>query len=590
MTIDEAVHRILGSHWLIILSCILVPLSATLLLGKNEADLYEAVARVQMGRDLAASNVQADATSQRVLGIATSPGVVRIALDKAGLQADASTFATDHIDVRRVGVSPVMEIAVTDTSPHRAAIIASSLTSDVIQFSNVGDQQTVEQRRSDVQKQLAGIKRQRDQLVSKLATASPGNILAIQAQLSALTSSEAEYQRQLSDLDVALLSSSKAVLLDAVRQPTIPLPKEVLQKGVLVALIGTLLGLGLAAALETLRPRLPSPRAIARALDVPHVGHLPVRDLSARTATAAEQAADRLALLGHRYEAQQLFVVPVLSRDEAWAGALAERMSPTTGVASHRLECSVLAGEWVDPGDMPVAVILAPKRLKSRDLARATALVDALGWPVLGVMTYEPGRLWSRRDPMRDDSKHEAPPETPRESQTLDSGRMWRARAAAAVDVADAGRLAKAVDVADADGAGRAADAVVADRPAQAAVADRPAQAAVADRPAQPAVADRPANAAGAARPAKPAEAAEAARTAVATEQADTTAATDATEEDDEEWPYDTSAQVTVEGESTAYGTNSDAVLAGVRKSDNPRVRNGVEVPEPPRRKGVVPR
>ena len=117
MTIDEAFHRILRGHWLIILSCIVVPLSAAVLLGRSDADLYEAMARVQMGRDLAASNVQADATSQRVLGIATSPGVVRAALDKAGLQADVAGFAANHIDVRRVGVSPVMEIAVTDTSP-----------------------------------------------------------------------------------------------------------------------------------------------------------------------------------------------------------------------------------------------------------------------------------------------------------------------------------------------------------------------------------------------------------------------------------------------------------------------------------------
>ena len=98
MTIDEAFHRILRGHWLIILSCIVLPLSAAVLLGRSDADLYEAVARVQMGRDLAASNVQADATSQRVLGIATSPGVVRVALDKAGVPADVTGFGIRQQD------------------------------------------------------------------------------------------------------------------------------------------------------------------------------------------------------------------------------------------------------------------------------------------------------------------------------------------------------------------------------------------------------------------------------------------------------------------------------------------------------------
>ena len=397
MTIDEAFHRILRGHWLIILSCMVVPLSAAVLLGRNQADLYEAVARVQMGRDLAASNVQADATSQRVLGIATSPGVVRVALDKAGLQADVAGFAANHIDVRRVGVSPVMEIAVTDTSPGRAAIIASSLTSDVIQFSNVGDQQTVEQRRKDVSAQLAELNKQRQQLVSRLSHASPGDVLAIQAQLSALTASQTEYERQLSDLDLAFLSSSRAVLLDPVRQPTIALPKDTPQKAILVVLIGALVGLGLASVLETFRPRLPSPRAIARALDVPHVGHLPGHDTAPRTTAAAVQAADRLALLARRYDAGSVFLVPVLAGDEDWARSLASHVGPSAGPGSHRLECSVLGSDWVDPGDNPVAAFLAPKQLLARDLARANSLVEALGWPVLGVITYESGRRRLRR-------------------------------------------------------------------------------------------------------------------------------------------------------------------------------------------------
>src|SRR6478735_10724150 len=190
MTIDEAFGRVIRGHWLIILLCVLVPFGAAWYLGRNQPSTYEAVARVQMGSELANSNVQADATSQRVLGIATSPGVVRQALDKGGLQTDVATFAANNIDVRRVGVSPVMEIAVTDTSPHRAAVIAGSLTSDVIQFSNVGDQQTVEQRRTEVKAQLDGLTKQRQQLVSRLSHASPGDVLAIQAQLSALTASQ----------------------------------------------------------------------------------------------------------------------------------------------------------------------------------------------------------------------------------------------------------------------------------------------------------------------------------------------------------------------------------------------------------------
>src|SRR6478735_4207535 len=337
MTIDEAFGRVIRGHWLIILLCVLVPFGAAWYLGRNQPSTYEAVARVQMGSELANSNVQADATSQRVLGIATSPGVVRQALDKGGLQTDVATFAANNIDVRRVGVSPVMEIAVTDTSPHRAAVIATSLTQDVIEFSNVGDQPAVAQRRAEVQRQLATIAKQRQQLVRKMPGATPNGVLALQAQLTSLTTTQGELERQLSDLDLSTATTSRAVLLDPVREPTIPLPAAVYQRAVL------------AAVLEAFRPKLPSPRVVARTLGVPHVGYLPHRDLAPSTLGAAGPIADRLALLARRYDATQLLLVLVDPREEAWARSLAPRLGPQGGKSGHRLVVQVLGREWAEP-------------------------------------------------------------------------------------------------------------------------------------------------------------------------------------------------------------------------------------------------
>jgi capsular polysaccharide biosynthesis protein len=391
MTIDEAFGRVIRGHWLVILLCVLVPFGAAWYIGRSQPNEYEAVARIQMGSDLAASNVQADATSQRVLGIATSPGVVRVALDKGGLQTDVAAFAANNIDVRRVGVSPVMEIAVTDTSPHRAAVIATSLTQDVIEFTNVGDQPAVVKRRSEVQHQLDVLGRQRDQLVKRLARAAPGDVLAIQAQLSALTTSQAELERQLSDLDLATVSTSRAVLLDPVREPTIPLPAHIYQRAILIALLGALFGVGLAAVLEAFRPRLPTPRAVARTLGVPHIGYLPHRDLSPGTLGAAGPVADRLALLARRYDATQLLLVLVDAREEEWARSLAPLLGPTDGRTDHRLPVSVLGREWTDPGERPVLVVLSPDQVSSGALDRTRAMVEALGWPVVGLVSYPHG-------------------------------------------------------------------------------------------------------------------------------------------------------------------------------------------------------
>src|SRR5690349_3736701 len=312
-------------------------------MSRAEPDAYEAVARVQMGTELAASNVQADATSQRVLGIATSPGVVRAALDKARFRADANDFAAHHIDVRRVGVSPVMEIVVTDTNPARAATIARSITADVIKVSNVGDQPTSNQRRQGVQQQLNALARQRNRLAAKLNNVDPkgGAALSIQAQLTSLTTAQAELERQMSDLNLAAPSPSHAVLLDPVRVPSVALPRQDLQRAVLAALIGALVGGALAAGLEALRPRLRSGRSVARALEVPHVGHLPHLDLSRRTVTAAGPVADRLALLARRYDASNVLAVLVKPRDEAAVKPVAALLGPDAENGQHRVPCSV---------------------------------------------------------------------------------------------------------------------------------------------------------------------------------------------------------------------------------------------------------
>ncbi len=98
MTIDEAFFRVVRRHWLLILGCVVIACGVSVHLSANQPVLYEAVGRVQMGTELAASNVQADAMSERALGIATSPGVVGLALGKARV-VHIPRQCEDHRDV-----------------------------------------------------------------------------------------------------------------------------------------------------------------------------------------------------------------------------------------------------------------------------------------------------------------------------------------------------------------------------------------------------------------------------------------------------------------------------------------------------------
>lgn len=398
MTIDEAVHRIARQHWVLILVCVVVPTALTVMLSSRSADLYQALGRIQLGRQLANSAVEADAMSQRALGIATSQGVVQVALDKVGLHENPSVFARAHVTVERVGVSPVVEIGVTDTSPQRAAIMAASITSDVIQFSNLGDRQQAQERKAVLDKQLRAVSEQREKLIAQLKSASPADVLVLQAQLSGLLATQTEYERQLSELALAAVSAPTSVLLDPVRTPTTPLPSDVAQRGVIAMLIGTLLGLGAAGTLETLRPTLGRPDAIAEALGTTHVGDIPDRNLSARPSAAAiSEIADRLALLGHRYDAQRVFLRPVRGTDDIFCRLVADNLGPGRQGTEHRLSCAVLDDGWVEPTDHPVAVVLTPRRIRARELRPVLRLISSLDWPLIGLVTYAPDKRRRRQ-------------------------------------------------------------------------------------------------------------------------------------------------------------------------------------------------
>jgi capsular polysaccharide biosynthesis protein len=399
VTIDEALHRIVRGHWILILLSVYLPVALAVAYVERSPELYEAVGRVQLGSDLAASNVQADASSERALGIATSPGVVRRALDKAGVKADAGTFAKDHVDVRRVGVSPVIEIAISDPSPERAATMARSITDDVLEFSNAGDRATESATLKSLDDSITKLSKSRDDLIPKLATATPNNVIKLQAEINAVQSTLTEQQRQRSELALATVSRSSAVLLDAARAPTVPMPRKTAQIGVLAGLLGLLAGLGMAAARETVRPTLHSPRAISYAVNAPVLGHVPGRDTTAPSfVRATGKAADRIALIALGHGATKAMLIPVRESDDVWARMIAEVLSPQGPATAHRLPSVVVDGQWVDPGPSPAGVILSPTRIKASELQHVQELLGALGWPVLGLLTYEPTRRSWRKD------------------------------------------------------------------------------------------------------------------------------------------------------------------------------------------------
>ena len=399
MTIDEAFHRVVRGHRLLIVICLVLPVAAVFYLGARQPVMYQAVGRLEFGTTLASSNVEADALSNRALGIVTSPGVVEQALLEGGLNVDPVQFAIDHITINRIGVSPVIEVAVSQESAVRAALIDKSLINQLLDFANAGGRNVATGRVESLSGTILTLTKQRDALIPQLATASPGGVYSLQAQINAIQTTMADDLRQRSDLVVAAASMSSTVLLDAVRTPTVPLPQGTNQTAALAALLGLIGGLGIAAVLETLRPTLRNPKAISFAMGAPVIGHVGSKDLqSPHHSAAMDPIADRMALLGLKYGSSRAMLLSVRKADQSQAGEMAQALGVVReGETSHRLQCAALNGRWREPGENPAAVIFSPAKVRARELRPVQELLESVDWPLLGVVTYDRPRWFMRR-------------------------------------------------------------------------------------------------------------------------------------------------------------------------------------------------
>src|SRR6478609_4778441 len=132
MRIDEAFRRMIGGYWWLIGLLVLVASLAAGVYATNQDLQYQASARVQMSGRLASTNVQADAATQWLQGVITTPNMVRHAMAAAGLKGDPTPFATHSIVVNRVGVSTV--------NADRSVIVANSLVQQALKYANTAHQ------------------------------------------------------------------------------------------------------------------------------------------------------------------------------------------------------------------------------------------------------------------------------------------------------------------------------------------------------------------------------------------------------------------------------------------------------------------
>ena len=372
MELNEAVQRILRHHAKLLLALVVIGFGLGAALSARQPTTYTAQARVVLESADPQTQAAADSVADGARGIVTTPSHVQAALDAAGLRRDAVDVAAHDVDAQPLGSSNVLLLSVTDRDPQAAAALANALVQDLV---NTREQITLGQLRSTISatdQQIASIEVQIDHTPSK------EQIFNLRQQLISLES-------QRDNLISSIASANTPVIVGRALTPRHADSSRRASDLVLGALIGLILGIGLAALIETFRPTLVGSEAVAHAVGAPALGDARAGELDALATRLRLSAA----------EARVDLVTLVAVDGQMDLTYLAERLegsgSPEASPEPHHVLVRPLNGDGelaTHDGRARGFIVVAPAALKRSALEPVRDLLAGSREPVLGVITY----------------------------------------------------------------------------------------------------------------------------------------------------------------------------------------------------------
>ncbi len=408
MDFSEAFQRIVRGHWIILTVCVVLGIGVGIAVSRNHQATYTATTRVALGSTTPQTEAEASAISSVAQAIATSSSQVRDALNTAQIQRDAERIARDDVTVRSLGTSNIVELSVRDHDPVAARKIANTLSAELERaWLAIGHGQTpqvvkdLNSRLDDLNQKIGSLDSQINTVVDPGKGTDPvRTLLARREDLARqATALETERDRVVSQdaLDV------RASIIQTAALPHSADGDGQAQTIFLGGLVGLLIGLGLAALAEALRPTLIGSRRVAAGAGTALLGRLDrLPEQDAVEPVDVSEVATRIALAASvaRVDAVQLVAAPEVDL-EPLAAALDADRTPTNGRKPRTRETpiphiSVVDRSRLHRGRATGLVIVSPTRLSASALDEVRDLVAISGWPVLGAVTYEQASLLHR--------------------------------------------------------------------------------------------------------------------------------------------------------------------------------------------------
>jgi capsular polysaccharide biosynthesis protein len=410
LELTEAFQRIIWRH-LVLIGC-LVALGVTIPFWSHVGDTAKYVARTRVVLETAdlRNAEEAAAVADAARGMVTTERLVTNALQEAHAARGAADFANRNVKVRAVGASGVLELSVTDRNPKVAAAVANSLARQLIQSRNHSSAAGVPELVAALDREIAAITQTIAELEVATATVDPSSPLAsslrLQHDRAVRERSDIGLQRQQLLQNRAVQPSSS--IIDPAEPPADRMPSGRLPDMVIGGLLGLVLGVTGAAALEVLKPTLVGPEAISKALGAPVLGCLPRPPekvpASAEHVIPAAVYSDIREITDHLNLAVAAAGVNVIRLESAGPAIDLERLQswlrvgslPLLGVAPKFQEGLGAADPEpsMDADPFVVGVVLAlPTTLRRQELNPLGHLLAMTHWPLIGIITYRRARV-----------------------------------------------------------------------------------------------------------------------------------------------------------------------------------------------------
>lgn len=452
MELKEAARRILRQHWVLIAALGVVGIIIGALHARQPST-YTASTRLVLGTADPKSRTESGSIADTAKAIATSLTQVRRALEDADVsQRNPAEVAQQHVSVSGLGTSGVVQMSVSDKDPKVAQAVANALAVRVIRVrSEVASGQLqlvltdLSKRVDDINLQIAEVDQKIDGLNVEIAqTASPSTANSLRAkrddaarQRDFLAQSRALLESERISVVSANAARPRASVISAASVPTHTDSSPYAQETILGALLGLLLGIGLAGMIETFRPTLVGSDSVAREFETPLLGRIPTDQDEQRARQLLARIAQRLRLAAESVDAREVGLVAVgpdvevgflaatldqlanagvatatqrqVASAEGYGAAGARRVAAAEAEGGARgpggrqwaSRCRIrpfgLLDERTDNGSTAL-VLISPTVVKKEEIDEVSHLLRVAGSPLVGLITYERPREESRVD------------------------------------------------------------------------------------------------------------------------------------------------------------------------------------------------